>query len=94
MKRCIVCEGEAVYKIKDTSDYYCTECAHENFADLNLLLKVEEEVRLLKEALKEKMGELNEKEEILDKMIKITEKAGKTEKKDSEKDSDPVNSDN
>ncbi|MDO8510912.1 MAG: hypothetical protein Q7S55_01985 [Nanoarchaeota archaeon] len=47
-KKCIVCDAEAAYKIKDTSDYYCQECAQENFADLSLLVKVEEEAQRLK----------------------------------------------
>jgi len=55
VKKCIICNVEAVYKIKDTSDYYCQECAEENFADLNMLLKVEEEAQKLKQFLKEKM---------------------------------------
>lgn len=53
-KKCIVCDGEAVYKIKDTSDYYCQECAQENFADLSLLVKVEEEAQRLKEFVEHK----------------------------------------
>ena len=48
-KKCSVCDAEARYKIKDTSDYYCHECAQENFADLTLLVKVEEEAQRLKE---------------------------------------------
>jgi hypothetical protein len=57
-KKCIVCnEEEAKYKIKDTSDYYCKECAVENFADLAMLLKVDEEVTRLKEAIKERLEE-------------------------------------
>ena len=58
-KKCIVCNSEAVYKIKDTSDYYCADCAQENFADLNLLVKVEEEAQQLKRFL-EKSKELLE----------------------------------
>lgn len=42
-KKCIICEGEAVYKIKDTADYYCPSCAEENFADISLLIRMEEE---------------------------------------------------
>ncbi len=60
-KRCIVCGEEAVYRIKDTSDFYCTECAQENFADLTMLLKVEEEVTRLKDVLKERLKEELEK---------------------------------
>lgn len=54
-KKCIICNEEAVYKIKDTPDYYCQECAEENFADLSMLIKVEEEAQRLKQFLKEKL---------------------------------------
>ncbi len=73
-KKCIICESEAVYKIKDTSDYYCEECAEENFAEISVLVKVEEEAQRLREAIKEKMTDILETEEELDKMIKVTEK--------------------
>ncbi len=54
-KKCIVCcDTEAAYKIKDTFDYYCQECALEHFSDLNLLLKVEEEAQRLKQLVEEK----------------------------------------
>jgi len=57
-KKCMVCDqGEAVYKIKDTSDYYCQECAQEHFADLTLLVKVEEEAQRLKEFIDQKQEE-------------------------------------
>ena len=58
VKKCIICNDEAGYKIKDTSDYYCQECAEENFNDLNLLVTMEEEAKRLKEYLKEKMADL------------------------------------
>lgn len=56
-KKCIICGAEAVYKIKDSADYYCADCAEDNFADLSLLVKVEEEAQRLKQVLKEKMDE-------------------------------------
>ena len=56
-KKCIVCSADAVYKIKDTSDYYCQNCAEDNFSDISLLVKVEEEAQRLKEFLKEKIGD-------------------------------------
>lgn len=59
-KKCIVCTEEAAYKIKDTSDYYCSECAQEHFADLTLLVKVEEEAQRLKEFLEQKEKEPEE----------------------------------
>ncbi len=59
-KKCIVCDAEANYKIKDTSDYYCQECAQENFADLSLLVKVEEEAQRLKVFVEKKEQEQDE----------------------------------
>ena len=56
-KKCIICEGEAIYKIKDTSDYYCNECAQENFADISMLVKVEEEAQRLKEYIEKSIDE-------------------------------------
>ncbi|MBI2666867.1 hypothetical protein HYX13_04605 [Candidatus Woesearchaeota archaeon] len=37
-KKCIICTHYAEYRIKDTADFYCQECAEENFGDLTLLL--------------------------------------------------------
>ena len=83
MKKCIVCsEQEAQYKIKDTPDYYCQECAEENFADLTMLIKVEEEAQKLKQFLKEKMEGISDSEEELDQYIKITEKEEDKSKED------------
>ena len=48
VKKCIGCAIQAKFKIKDTSEYYCEECAAEHFADLNLLIKVEEKALQLK----------------------------------------------
>lgn len=52
-KKCIICDGEAVYRIKDTPDFYCEECAQDNFNDLSLLVKVEEEAQKLKQIVEE-----------------------------------------
>jgi len=59
-KKCLICNEPAIYKIKDTADYYCQNCAQENFADVNLLITLEEEAQRLKEFLHEKApdGEL------------------------------------
>ncbi len=56
-KKCIICHQEATFQIKDTSDYYCPECAEDNFADLSVLVKVEEEAQRLKELIKEKLND-------------------------------------
>lgn len=50
-KKCVDCAIEARFKIKDTSEYYCENCADEHFSDLALLIKVEKEVSKLKEYL-------------------------------------------
>ena len=56
-KKCIICDDEATYRIKDTSDYYCDACAQENFGDLSLLIKVENEAQLLQEYIQHKIEE-------------------------------------
>jgi len=50
-KKCVDCKAQAVFKIKDTSEYYCGECAEEHFADLSLLVSVEQEALKLKDIL-------------------------------------------
>ena len=56
-KKCIICDKEAEYKIKDSSDYYCEECAHDYFSDISLLVKVGEEAQRLKKLVDEKYPE-------------------------------------
>ena len=63
-KKCIVCGEEAKYKIKDTSDYYCEDCAEENFSDHEMLVVLENEAQRLKEVMKEKLAPQEEDEEI------------------------------
>jgi len=58
VKKCIICQEKAVYKIKDTLNYYCDECAKDNFSNLDLLITVEEEAQRLRQILKEKLEEL------------------------------------
>lgn len=68
-KKCILCGEEAKFKIKDSTDFYCQDCAEDSFSDLDLLVKVEEEAQQLKKALKEKMDDLLETEQELDSML-------------------------
>jgi len=63
-KHCIICNDPATLKIKDTPDYYCQICAEENFADLSMLVKVEEEAQRLKEYVKEKSSQNNEESDV------------------------------
>ncbi len=61
-KKCMVCGETANFCIKDSSDYYCEECAHESFADVDVLEKVESQALKLKEIIKEKIEESEKKE--------------------------------
>ncbi len=71
VKKCIICQKEAVYKIKDTLNYYCDECAKDNFSDLDLLITVEEEAQRLRQILKEKLEELEKDvDEVSEKCVK------------------------
>lgn len=56
-KKCIICESEAKYKIKDGNEFYCQECAEESFADLSLLQEVEIEAQIIKKLVDEKIDE-------------------------------------
>lgn len=47
-KKCVICGEEAKLKIKDNSDYYCDECAQENFGDITVLVRIDEEAKKLK----------------------------------------------
>ncbi len=60
-KKCIICNAEAILQIKDTSDYYCQDCAEENFGDLSMLIRIEEEAQRLKRYIENKL-ELDEEE--------------------------------
>jgi len=59
-KKCIICNEEASYRIRDISDYYCQDCAEENFGDLSVLVKVEEEAQALKKIIEERIGKNTE----------------------------------
>ena len=57
-KKCIICDEEAEFKIKDCNEFYCKECAEEHFADLALLQKVEEKAQILKKIVLDTNGDL------------------------------------
>ena len=60
-----MCGEKADYCIKDTSDYYCEECAVDSFNDISVLLKVEEQAKALKEIIKERMNMTEEEKKEL-----------------------------
>ena len=59
-KKCIICGDHAVYIIKDSSDFYCPNCATENFSDVELLEKIENRAKTLKKMIDEHSDMLNE----------------------------------
>ena len=49
-KKCIICDDKATYAIKNTKDYYCEECACEQFGDISYLISIDEALKQQKEA--------------------------------------------
>ena len=57
-KRCSICEKEeATLMVKDSNNYYCKECADENFDDISFLQTVEEQAQKLKKLIEEKTND-------------------------------------
>lgn len=56
-KKCIICGSTATFLIKDTNDFYCEDCAQEQFSDVSYLIKVEEQAKELKKIVDEKIAE-------------------------------------
>ncbi len=52
-KKCIMCGEPATYKIKDSSEFYCEECAHMQFGDIAMLVKVQDDAKKLKKYIDE-----------------------------------------
>ncbi len=66
-KKCILCEKEAEYCIKGSSETYCKECAVEQFQDVDYLQKIEEQskkvVSLVGDAMEEGVSDDEEMSE-------------------------------
>ncbi len=62
-KKCIICNAEAILQIKDTSDYYCQECTEENFGDISMLVKIEEEAQRLKRYVERKLEQVEDEQD-------------------------------
>ena len=60
-KKCMICNDQAAYLIKDSNDYYCSECAVDNFGDVSYLMKVEEQARILKQLIEERKQQEEER---------------------------------
>ncbi len=59
-KKCLICEQEAKYGIKSTKDYYCEECAQDQFGDISYLVSVEDNKEPQEKNAIEKMEEQHE----------------------------------
>ena len=58
MKKCIICEEEAKYCIKDTFDYYCQDCARDQFGDISVLVAIENHAQALKKVIDEEIEDI------------------------------------
>jgi hypothetical protein len=67
-KKCILCENEAEYGIKGSSETYCKSCAVEQFQDVDYLQKLEDKaVSIEEDRIEEAMlKEEDEEEGLLD----------------------------
>jgi hypothetical protein len=59
-KKCTICGKDAKYNIKDSSEYYCEECALESFDDISALVRVEEQAKRIKKLVEEHAAEETE----------------------------------
>ncbi len=56
MPDCTICkEKDVTLRMKNTQHYYCKPCAEELFADISYLEKIENEAKLLKKEISEKL---------------------------------------
>ena len=65
-KKCIICGESASLMIKDTNDYYCEDCAVDNFDDISSLVRVEEQAKKLKHIVDDFENKQNEYKEPVD----------------------------
>ena len=59
-KKCIMCEKNADLMIKGTSDFYCRECAVEQFGNIEVLVSVDDEANRLKKKVDEIITQADE----------------------------------
>ena len=53
-KKCMICGSDAAFHIKDSSEYYCEDCAQENFSDLQLLEPLHSQAQKIKEMIEQR----------------------------------------
>jgi len=62
-KKCTLCSAEARYMIKDSSEYYCDECALENFSDVGVLQPIEDTNKKSEHLVEDATEDISEDEE-------------------------------
>jgi len=62
-KKCTLCSAEARYMIKDSSEYYCDECALENFSDVGVLQPIEDANKKSERLVEDTSEDISEDEE-------------------------------
>lgn len=62
-KKCTLCSAEARYMIKDSSEYYCDECALENFSDVGVLQPIEDANKKSERLVEDAGEDISEDEE-------------------------------
>ena len=60
IKKWLICEEEAKFAIKHTKDYYCEECAEDQFGDISYLVKIDEQAKQQEKSIIEKLEEERE----------------------------------
>ncbi|HLC46183.1 MAG TPA: hypothetical protein VJI75_00415 [Candidatus Nanoarchaeia archaeon] len=59
-KKCVICDEDADLAIKGTSDYYCRECAEQQFGDITVLVSAEDSAQQLKDKVNEIISQADE----------------------------------
>ncbi|MCX6708003.1 MAG: hypothetical protein NT001_07800 [Candidatus Woesearchaeota archaeon] len=62
-KKCIICGSKAELCVKDSSEFYCSSCAEENFSDINMLVKIEEDAVRLNNFVEDRIKSKEDEEE-------------------------------
>ena len=55
-KKCILCEDNASHAVKGTNNYYCRDCATEQFGDLTLLQPISGPRQAAKNLIADRLG--------------------------------------
>lgn len=63
-RKCVICDDPAILMIKDSNDFYCQDCAKEQFADLSYLVSVTDAEKKQQDDDDELQTQLQEEESV------------------------------